>query len=391
MANSLRWLTVFYAGLIWLYPRRFKREFADELLSVFITLSQDAASAGFLALTVFCLRELRDFPVNLFRTHLEDNPMFKIFDSDSWRFLLRGVLAFVILITTYNLAFYLIINQINAMGAIFFPSVFPLEYYQAVIVLISWVIAAAISGTIFAVIVGEWPSLRWILTLAIVASLSWVIPYSILGINRQLSPAVFGNSYFNANHLVISPITDFDPNSVWVKVAVLLIFVMIAAILAIMLFREQPRFRWFTLAAMGVWLPGLLSSEIFGITAFLGLSKLPMEFQRVIVNFIIGGCMAGIFGILLQNRLKLVLLILAGGLLYVVADAVFYQQIYFQFLPVLFPTIDFVTMMDMTNEDFAMVSATTAAGIGLLFGLPLAAIFVWLRRGNPKTALQAPA
>ena len=131
MNNSLQWMAAPYSALIRLYPREFRLEFEDELRSVFVALARDAASAGALALAVFCLRELRDFPINLLRTHLEKNPMSRIFDSESVRFILRGVVAFVVLLTTYNVAFYLIFSQIFIHAGLFVKPV-SLIYYKSI-------------------------------------------------------------------------------------------------------------------------------------------------------------------------------------------------------------------------------------------------------------------
>lgn len=397
MNTSLQWMTALYGVLIRLYPGEFKREFADELHSVFTALAQDAASAGPLALVVFCLRELRDFPINLFHAHLEKNPMSRIFNADSVRFMLRGVFAFVVFLATYNVAFYLMMTQIDRNGTLFYSSGFLADTYQALILLTAWVMAAAIGGTIFAVIMGERPRVHWLATLAIVTSLPWTIPYTILGLNGQLSPAVFGlNSQFNPNQLELRSITDFEYGSIWVKAVALLLFIAICSILAFMLFREQTRFRWFVLATAAVWLPQLLTSEAFHLTPMVSsMNETQLMIEGLLINLTLGALLAAMLGLLLKDRRKMVWLIAAGALLYPFVSDLFYQQIYFRLMPPLFPMINFVTLDNLTTEQLALLSGVASAATGLLFAIPLALIFAWLQNGKfpspPEKALQATA
>jgi hypothetical protein len=55
MMRLIRWL---YAGLLWLYPRRFRAEFAAEMQQVFAQVLADAAPRGPVALLAICGREL---------------------------------------------------------------------------------------------------------------------------------------------------------------------------------------------------------------------------------------------------------------------------------------------------------------------------------------------
>lgn len=382
MNNSLQWMSALYGVLIGLYPRRFRQEFADELHGVFIALAQDAASAGPWALLVFFLRELRDFPINLVRTHLEKNPMSQIFTVDSGRFMLRGVFAFVALWTTYNVAFYILMNN---HGLFFLPASFFLDYDQVrgssalllLAVLSTSIIAAAISGTSFSAILGQRPRIHWLATLAIVTFLPWFVPFVVSILRPQMS--------LNRSS------AELGPDLIWIITASVLLLVLIFGILMVMLLKEQPHFRWFTLAAMAVWvLLPMLSSEDFQITSILGISHLTMQLQRTLSNLILGACLAGAFGTLLQNKRKMLLLMIIGGLLYVFADYVFYQH-HDWLMTTLFPTIDFATYENMTNAQFAMLEGVRSASIGLLFGLPLALVFVCLQKWKSPAALQPAA
>ncbi len=191
MNNSLRWMAALYDTLIWFYPREFKREFANELHSVFMALAQDAAAEGSPALIMFYLRELRDFPINLVRAHLEKNPMSQIFNADSGRFMLRGVLAFVVLLTTYSVAFFVLMNN---HGIFFLPASFFLDYDQVrasslapLATLSTSIIASAIAGTSFSAVLGQRPRIHWLATLAIVTFLPWFVPFVVSILRSQIS------------------------------------------------------------------------------------------------------------------------------------------------------------------------------------------------------------
>jgi len=55
LIRLVRWL---YAGLLYLYPRRFRAEFGDEMQQVFAQVQADAAPRGPVALLAVCAREL---------------------------------------------------------------------------------------------------------------------------------------------------------------------------------------------------------------------------------------------------------------------------------------------------------------------------------------------
>jgi len=62
MNMRTRWVTRIYAGLLRLYPRRFRAEFGGEMRGVFADATEDAAAQGRLTLLALLWRELRDVP-----------------------------------------------------------------------------------------------------------------------------------------------------------------------------------------------------------------------------------------------------------------------------------------------------------------------------------------
>jgi hypothetical protein len=80
--------------LLHLYPTKFQHEYGEELQSDFDRLLEEARSVSGWEVLVVCLRELRDLPANLLRTHLEKKRMVRILHSQSFRFGWKGALAF---------------------------------------------------------------------------------------------------------------------------------------------------------------------------------------------------------------------------------------------------------------------------------------------------------
>lgn len=69
MKPILHLITSIYAGLLNLYPGRFRAEFGEEMRSVFSEVSREAAGAGKKRLAIIFMRELLDFPIGLIREH----------------------------------------------------------------------------------------------------------------------------------------------------------------------------------------------------------------------------------------------------------------------------------------------------------------------------------
>jgi hypothetical protein len=71
MSIPVHYITRLYAALVHLYPRQFRREFGEEMQSVFAEAITDAAQGGFLLLAACCLRELWDWPRSLLLAYLQ--------------------------------------------------------------------------------------------------------------------------------------------------------------------------------------------------------------------------------------------------------------------------------------------------------------------------------
>ncbi|MGE5265014.1 MAG: hypothetical protein ACM3S0_16660 [Acidobacteriota bacterium] len=61
-----------YASLLYLYPRVFRDEFAEEMLKTFADMATEASQGGELRLLAFCWREFRDLPIAVVREHLRE-------------------------------------------------------------------------------------------------------------------------------------------------------------------------------------------------------------------------------------------------------------------------------------------------------------------------------
>lgn len=73
--NTVRLLTHCYSRMIALYPRAFRQTFGDEMLGVFTYSLRDAQREGCRAVWACFLRELLDFPLNLFRQYVSGEEM----------------------------------------------------------------------------------------------------------------------------------------------------------------------------------------------------------------------------------------------------------------------------------------------------------------------------
>jgi hypothetical protein len=80
--------------LLHLFPAKFQHEYGEELQSDFDRQLEEARSVSGGEFLAVCLREPRDLPVNLLRTHLEKKRMVRILHSQSFRFGWKGAFAF---------------------------------------------------------------------------------------------------------------------------------------------------------------------------------------------------------------------------------------------------------------------------------------------------------
>jgi hypothetical protein len=153
------------------------------------------------------------------------------------------------------------------------------------------------------------------------------------------------------------------------------------------------------IAGMLVWFPHIITSEVFHLTPpFSSMSETQKYLQNTLEKIALGACMGGMFWLLLKDWRKTSWLILAGAVLYPLMDYVFYQQLfsfYDWLASSLFPIGNVRTMEGLTVEQLALMDGIASTFIGLLFGLPMALIFVWLKKGNfpafPWRKQQTPA
>jgi hypothetical protein len=373
--NFINLIQALYAISVRFYPREYRLEFEHELLSVFGALAQDAASRGPVALVVFCLRELRDYPISLLQTHLEKNRMSAFFRSAPVNFTLRGVLAFVALFVAYQVVAGPVNVQMQNFGLSFFGMyvggddlrTYANTAYNFFVVLLAWFVSAVIGATLFATIFAERARLRWFILVAVMALLPWFIPYvifqAISGGEKELAVPHLGRYFIGA-----------EENLLWVGVMIAaLLAIGVIAILLAALFQEQAGFRRFVLMGLAAWLPLLIGDEIFALIQ----PASEVDIQGMLSNALLGACLAGMLGLLLlKDRRKLPWLIAAGLVLYPVAEYLLYDFIYGWLVAPLFNQSVF------TLEQMTLQSGLLAAIRGLIFGLPLALIFVWLANGH---------
>jgi hypothetical protein len=121
MKRYARLLTSFYVWLLVLYPRRYRREYGDELRSVFGRAAEEAAEDGPISLLRFCLHELRDLPPAALRQHMKEKRRSKavddtgellVFKSASWREISLAAAPFLY----FGLIFYSLTNGLLADG-----------------------------------------------------------------------------------------------------------------------------------------------------------------------------------------------------------------------------------------------------------------------------------
>jgi hypothetical protein len=359
--NFLKLIQALYAISVRFYPREYRLEFEDELRSVFGALAQDAASQGPAALASFCLRELRDYPISLLQTHLEKNRMSAFFRSEPVRFTLRGVFAFVVLFVAYNVVFDLVIGEMQVFFLNFFAFHFS-TFDNIFIALFAWLIATASAGTLFAVILGQRARLRWLVLLVSAASLPWFLPYALLQVFNG------GSNVFPYDPFFVNYYPEAGQSLVWIRVVSLSLLV---AAGIFMLSREQARFRWLVVAGMLAWLPLLVVNILF----YLRESQVAPVPEQVVQDALLGAFLAGIFGFLLKDRRKILWLIIVGAILYPVTMYI-HWPIYNWLLAPFFPMQEFTTLQWVAR------SGLFSAVDGLVFGLPLVLLLLWLGKNN---------
>lgn len=72
MTFLVRIASILLQASLALYPARYRREYGEERASILRLALDEAATAGWLRLLIFCARELRDLPLSLVREHVRD-------------------------------------------------------------------------------------------------------------------------------------------------------------------------------------------------------------------------------------------------------------------------------------------------------------------------------
>lgn len=267
-------LVRFYKLLVHLYPVEFRERYGDELESVFEATLKGAIQGGFWDIAAVCLRELRDLPGNLLRTHLEEKHMNNVLHTRPVRFALKGAIGF-------GLSF-VIVNMIYTfLQGLFFG-------FQERI--ITW-------------LCGNF------------------LPRMGLGqASNRLSSLFHGRTqvwFFLANEWVA-----------WAFVSIL------GGLLFAAMLGEKGKFRrYMAWGFLGWFIPGLLS---LGLFRYLGNDSILLDSKAQFINTI-AGILTGAFlgwalGRTTEARLKKLAFVLAGAILYPLLSGLFLQA--FKYLPI---------------------------------------------------------
>src|SRR5215211_3639008 len=208
MKTFVKLLTNLYKYLLALYPSIYREEFSEEMLLDFTDMATEASSQGWLYLTVFCLRELADFPVNLFRIHLKEGRMFKILHSQPANYGLRGATAFGIGFASITLVGWWISRLLFAAldpllqnYSIWYWETFQNErfiwLFNNFVMLLSYALTGILFGLLFALLAGD---ARKRGNYLLAGSLAWFIPNVISSI---LSNSFGWSFYLNESQMNI--------------------------------------------------------------------------------------------------------------------------------------------------------------------------------------------
>jgi len=140
--------------LLHLYPVIFRQEYGEELQSHFDSLLEEARSISGWEFLSVCLRELRDLPINLLRTHLEKKRMYRILRAPSLRFGWKGAIAFGLSFVAVNVLDSLINDgllrfEFNHVQSFLLDPQAQQRWIFATTFL-SWIVASVAGGLLFA-------------------------------------------------------------------------------------------------------------------------------------------------------------------------------------------------------------------------------------------------
>ena len=184
-----------YALVLYLFPRGFQKKFGEELRGDFAALLEEARKISPWEFLAVCLRELRDLPMNLLRTHLEKKRVGVLWNSPTLRFSGRGALAFGLSFAGVNLLQILLDDYFmrfasNYVKCFFMPSGCQGLVYGLVPVL-AWAVASVLAGGLFALLFTGRHQLWWFSSLAALA-------FMVGGTTYMWLPVLFGlSSWFS--------------------------------------------------------------------------------------------------------------------------------------------------------------------------------------------------
>lgn len=140
----MKFIVGFYACLLRLYPRRFRAEFADEMVEVFSLAVTENRAKSRMAFLGFMLWEMSHFPTSVLREQLHDYRGRHVLEdthmlSHNWRtfrFCMSVLAVCVVMDVVLVIApFYIYaINQqpeLMVIGGNFDPKGYPMFYYQS--------------------------------------------------------------------------------------------------------------------------------------------------------------------------------------------------------------------------------------------------------------------
>lgn len=358
-----------YGFLLRLYPGSFRSEFEEQMLLDFSDMAEDASKNGIYSSIIFCLRELIDFPLNLFRIHLKEGPMLKVLHSRPANYGLRGAVGFGIGFAASAVAiwgfsswlFSTFDSQISALSVWIFDT-FHNEKGTLLIWNILSLIASALTGLIFGLLFALLAGHRTKYSKYLLAgSLAWFIPVAISSV---LSNSFGWSFYLTTTQSYVLGIT---------------LNALVGAFLgAIFYVAEQDQNKSLQLLAAGAI---VYPSAVYLYTKFLfyvWLEITPWFFPGLMTLMII--LLGSVFALARSGEQKIPWAVIVGVIAYPLLDYSIYQLAYIILhLPTAGPG------EAITPNAFILYGFTWSgvqAFLGLLFGLLLGLIWGYQHKNN---------
>lgn len=368
MKKALSILTKFYGWFINFYPRTFREEFGEEMLLDFKDTLDSASKKGIFSLSIVLLRELRDIPINLIRTYMEDGYMLKIFRSPAVNTGLRSALgfgaAFALSSIVSGLLFLAMgVSDDSVIGRL---QVFYFDFFnQDSGLLFNWIffsvicsgLTGLILGVLFAILFAEHSKYpRYIL----VGMLGWVLHDAVNSIlvyffNLPVFLSDWQYLYFT---IMVSALSGSFLG---------LIFIVAKSE------RQEP----VRLLVAGAFAYPLITylyvKELFNIFIF----TTPWRFASLVILMVVlvGGVLV-VFQKSESNR-KTIWIVIAGAVGYPVMSNLVY------FIAQLIPQSILTWGMHPDEPYFWLTLAASQAGYGILFGLFVGLVLGFQKKNNP--------